>query len=347
MAVFISVFNNKGGVGKTTITWNLGDTLSRRGKKVLLIDFDPQCNLSIAVLGTNNFREVLEKQETIREYLQPFLQNMGEKRLFTHKGLCPHENLDLVAGNFWLNVYSESLNVGNDLLSGTGIVKYIALYQFVHELEKQNNIKYDYIFIDLPPSFGSLVRVSIYSSNYIIIPCTSDTFSAYCVGLIGQMLPEFIADWFDGLDRFKKSNPSFNGYDALGKPYFGGWIFNGYDTRLANTTIADQAHKKSISNAVKDHLVNFLKNNTNLQYNPIIDSIASLGTGYEIGNVEDMNVLVQNSLWQSMPISQLHTVRPVRDIQRGGNWSQSQERLMKDLENQFTGIASHIEKHLI
>jgi chromosome partitioning protein len=51
MARIIAVFNNKGGVGKTNICWNLADTLARRGKFVLLIDFDPQCNLSIAVLG--------------------------------------------------------------------------------------------------------------------------------------------------------------------------------------------------------------------------------------------------------------------------------------------------------
>jgi cellulose biosynthesis protein BcsQ len=51
MAKIISVFNNKGGVGKTILTWNIGDALARRGKKVLLVDFDPQCNLSLAVLG--------------------------------------------------------------------------------------------------------------------------------------------------------------------------------------------------------------------------------------------------------------------------------------------------------
>ena len=43
MAKLISIFNNKGGVGKSTICWNLSDTLGRMGKKVLLIDFDPQC----------------------------------------------------------------------------------------------------------------------------------------------------------------------------------------------------------------------------------------------------------------------------------------------------------------
>ncbi|HIE1219589.1 TPA: ParA family protein [Serratia marcescens] len=44
--ITLSLFNNKGGVGKTTLTWNLSVALSAKGKSVLLIDFDPQCNLS-------------------------------------------------------------------------------------------------------------------------------------------------------------------------------------------------------------------------------------------------------------------------------------------------------------
>ena len=62
MAKLISLFNNKGGVGKSTICWNLADTLGSRGKKVLLIDFDPQCNLSIAVLGEQSFVRTLPTQ---------------------------------------------------------------------------------------------------------------------------------------------------------------------------------------------------------------------------------------------------------------------------------------------
>ncbi|MFM7711505.1 MAG: ParA family protein, partial [Microcystis sp.] len=74
MTKVISIFNNKGGVGKTTLLWNLAD----KGKRVLMIDFDSQCNLSIAVLGENSFTQTLPTQNspygtTIRAYLQRFL----------------------------------------------------------------------------------------------------------------------------------------------------------------------------------------------------------------------------------------------------------------------------------
>ncbi|MEO1208311.1 MAG: ParA family protein [Cyanobacteria bacterium J06638_20] len=113
MSKIISVFNNKGGVGKSTICWNLADALGRLNKKVLLIDFDPQCNLTIAVLGEDTFVRMLPTQNvpygtTIRAFLQRFLQNTGGEEVFLHSGAHTSQNVSLIAGDFWLNVYSEA-----------------------------------------------------------------------------------------------------------------------------------------------------------------------------------------------------------------------------------------------
>jgi chromosome partitioning protein len=66
--------------------------------------------------------------------------------------------------------------VGNDLLTGHGIAKFTAIRTLVAKLKEAGH-SFDYVMIDLPPSFGGLVRSSLYSSEYLIIPCTSDTFS--------------------------------------------------------------------------------------------------------------------------------------------------------------------------
>jgi chromosome partitioning protein len=360
MAKLISVFNNKGGVGKSTICWNLADSLGRRGKKVLLIDFDPQCNLSIAMLGENIFVKTLPTQnvpygKSIRSFVQRFLQNTGGEEIFLHKGPHTSSNIDLIAGDFWLNVYADSLNVGADLLTGTGLSRYVALQKIVAAAEKNSGISYDFAIIDLPPSFGALVRAAFYSSDYYIVPCTSDNFSVYCVGLIGQMVPSFISDWQIGLTRFKATNPHFTDFDNLGKPVFAGWIFNGFDTASKRRTPqqiaqfapkgpkemiqADHTMHDRVEKAIKDDLVKSIIDNINT-FSPVAHGIPD---GYRIGDIEDANVLIQNSLWLSVPIGQLSSHKQVVDLQNRAAWAENQIDQIKLICDKFNATAGLIE----
>jgi cellulose biosynthesis protein BcsQ len=359
MAKIISIFNNKGGVGKTSLCWNIADTLARRGKNVLLIDFDPQCNLSIAVLGDQTFVQALPNQNTpygttIRAFLQRFLQNTGGEQIFTHNGPHTDSKVDLIAGDFWLNVYADSLNVGGDLLSGTGLSKYVVLRTIVDRAEKERNKNYDFVIIDLPPSFGSLVRAAFCSSDYFIVPCTSDNFSVYCVGLIGQMIPGFVKDWEDGLTRFKLTNPHFNDFDLLGRPTFAGWIFNGFDTANERRTKAeiqagvpmkdkkmmqaDETFHSSLQQAITNDLVQKLSTD--------ITTYPSIATGVQsfdkIGEIEDANVLIQNSLWLSVPLGQLHNFQQVKSLNNRANWAQNQLDQISLLRTKLEEIADNI-----
>ncbi|SDM87064.1 AAA domain-containing protein [Methylobacterium phyllostachyos] len=339
MTKFISVFNNKGGVGKTTLTWNIADSLAEAGNKVLLIDFDPQCNLSIAMLGADSFKKYVSdpsKQRTIRSFLQGYLQNTGPGPIQLYVGPHTHNNVHIVAGDFWLNVYSDSLSVGNDLLTGTGISKFTALRTLVSKLSEQGRT-YDYIMIDLPPSFGGLVRSALYSSDYLIIPCTSDTFSEYCIGLIAQMWPQFISDWETGLHRFKQNNYAMKDYDNFGRPKFFGWIFNGFDTRLDKMLRADQAHYENIAQA-NQRLADGLKSNIGAHAVRAVED-----NDYSIGQVEDMNVLIKNSLWQNIPASKLADHQQVKSLTGDKQkWSEAQLVLIDKVAKQINNIAQNI-----
>lgn len=346
MTKIISLFNNKGGVGKTTLLWNLADSIARNNKRVLMIDFDPQCNLSLAVLGTNVFTETLPTLNapygtTIRAYLQRFIQNTKGFEFFSHQGKNTHQDAELVAGDFWLNVYAESLSVGSDLLTGIGVVKYIVLRDMLsfanQEAERKGQKLYDYALVDLPPSFGALVRAALYSSDYFIVPCTSDLYSAYCVGLIGEMLPGFFEDWKSGFTRFKRANPQLSKYDNIGSPKFAGWVFNGFDTRNQDFVTVDKTHHDKIANSVSQRLVPKLK-----------DSICmNLPTSYKIGQIEDMNVLVQNSIWHNVPVSQLGNFRPLKTLQDRGSWTIDQLEQIERLGRQFDEIAKQIISNCI
>ena len=347
MPKLISVFNNKGGVGKTTIAWNLADSMARLGKRVLIIDFDPQCNISIALLGEETFVKLLPAENLpygtcIRSFLQRFMQNTGGEEVFLHAGNSHIDSkVQIVAGDFWLNVYGDFLNVGNDLLSGTGIAKFVVLRKLVDAAQKRAGHELDFVLIDLPPSFGTLVRAALYSSDYYIVPCTSDNFSAYCVKLIGEVLPKFISDWNQGLQRFKDSNPAYDSFDTLGQPRFAGWIFNGYDTRDGSVVQADQRHRDRLQSAVTNDLMKKLSDDKVISklYNPIADG---LGNKPLIGEIEDMNVLIQNSLWQNVPISQLEHVQQIRALRDRGSWAPDQLKNIRKIGKAFKSMAQRI-----
>ncbi|XHR28769.1 MAG: ParA family protein [Chthoniobacteraceae bacterium] len=359
MAKIISIFNNKGGVGKSTICWNLADTLGAQGKRVLLIDFDPQCNLSIAMLGEKTFVNTLPTQNapygtTVRSFLQRFLQNTGGEQIFLHKGCHTNQNVDLIAGDFWLNVYADSLNVGADLLTGTGLSRYVALRRIVDQAEKGHGEAYDFVIVDLPPSFGALVRAAFYSSDYYIVPCTSDNFSVYCVGLIGQMVPSFVNDWKGGLSRFKASNPHFTDFDRLGSPVFAGWVFNGFDTARRRRTAeevaqdapqgekvmiqADKTMHDHLEIAIRDGLVGQLKTNITA-FNPIAEMPTE---SFRIGDIEDANVLIQNSLWLNVPLGSLSDHEQVENLQDRRKWAWNQAEQIALLRQKLHEMANNV-----
>ena len=359
MTKVISVFNNKGGVGKSTITWNLADSLGRQNKRVLLLDFDPQCNLSIAMLGEEAFVKQLPSQNmpygtTVRSFLQRFLQNTGNEEIFLHKGKNTSQNVDIIAGDFWLNVYADSLNVGSDLLSGTGLSRYAAIRKIVELSNKKNETEYDFVLIDLPPSFGSLVRAAFYSSDFYIVPCTSDNFSVYCLGLIGQMIPNFIEDWQSGLKRFKDANPHYEEFDHLGQPVFAGWVFNGFDTAKKRRTRqqidagvpqgekemiqADETMHNKMSEAVDIDLCQSLKNKIK-KYSPVAD----INTEHlRIGDIEDANVLIQNSLWLNVPLGELEGHEQVVSLRDRKKWSDNQIEQIRLLKSKFLELANNV-----
>ena len=348
MTKTISVFNNKGGVGKTTIIWNLAVSLSDKGNKVLLIDFDPQCNLSIACIGDREFSELLMSSDefpfgkTVKAFALPYIQQNTIGEVFTTepKKKCDSGTLHIVPGDFWLNTFSDILNVGTDVNSGAGLYRFILPTLITKRAAEKNNIEYDYVLIDLPPSFNTLVRSSLYCSDYFLVPCTPDLFSSYCVGLIGEMLPSFIRDWEQGKARYLSSNPRDNIVIHKGRPKFGGWIFNGFDTRKQNGVKqevgADAEHHKSIRKAIEDSMVPDLK-----KIEPY-EAVPDFASCEPVAKIEDLNVMAPDSIIQNIPIRYLSSVRPTNKLRGRGQWALNQIELMNQMADEYDNLADHI-----
>lgn len=147
----IALINNKGGVGKTTSCLNIGVALSLFNKKVLLVDIDPQGNLSDAFLNIN------QVQYTIKDLLEGTITDINQ---VIKRGVKP--NIDLLPSNNLLNGTEEKLL---NKMSRETILKRI--------LEPIKN-NYDYVLIDCPPSLNLLVLNSLTASSEAIIPIATE-----------------------------------------------------------------------------------------------------------------------------------------------------------------------------
>ena len=152
MCKVISVVNQKGGVGKTTTTVNVGIGLAREGKKVLLIDADPQGSLT-ASLG-------YEEPDDLRITLATIMMDViNEEEISLEDGILHHqENVDLLPANIELSALEVTM--GN-VMSREMIMK-----EYIDAIRS----RYDYILIDCMPSLGMMTINALVSSDSVLIP---------------------------------------------------------------------------------------------------------------------------------------------------------------------------------
>jgi cellulose biosynthesis protein BcsQ len=222
-------FNNKGGVGKTTLAYNTAVKFAKNGYKTALVDLDPQCNLSELVLG-NIFVENLfsSSQKTIHDVIANLVSATGDINNDVPFLDTNYKNLSILPGSLKLSLFEELL-VGNfsSAMSGqeAGYTITSAISRFLNKKGLDEEI--DIFIIDTSPSLGVLNKVILLDTDYFATPMKPDNFSLMGVENLGNMLETWKRQWKVGA----KALASDVSAEKLlsGEGLFIGYIINDYN----------------------------------------------------------------------------------------------------------------------
>ena len=211
----LSVFNNKGGVGKTTLTYHLANSLAESGYKVLLVDADPQCNLTIYSIEVEKIHDIWENEDTCIEVgIEEFKKNDSNNKyqdllkssrslhfllLPTIDGTGEYENLpppvklsnnlSILPGRLSLHEFEEKVSSRwSDAYRGDALAirTLTRIRSLCGEYSKKHN--YDYVIVDTSPSLGALNKTIISTVDGFFVPAAPDMFSLYGIRNIGSSL---------------------------------------------------------------------------------------------------------------------------------------------------------------
>jgi chromosome partitioning protein len=209
----ITFFNNKGGVGKTSLVYHLSWMLSELGQRVVSLDLDPQANLTAAFLSEEELEDLWDKPSdpvTIYRAVLPLTQ-VGDLKepILKHAAL----NLYFVPGDVSLAGFEEVLSdewpkslsdTPSNLYRPLRILS--AFWQIAQKAAQQ--VDADLILADVGPNLGAINRSALIASDYIVIPLGADLFSLQGLKNLGPTLRSWRMSWRTRLDRWKE--PQFD-----------------------------------------------------------------------------------------------------------------------------------------
>jgi len=294
-AIRVSIFNHKGGVGKTTLTMNLAAALAAKGKRVLLVDSDPQCNLTSYLVADEVVDDLLDTSDgeagrTVWSALKPVSEAMGGIASITpiEPGI---ENLFLIPGDIRLSEFEadltefwgQCLQRKNKGFRGTS-----ALSELVNDVSARFDI--DFVFYDSGPNIGPLNRAILLDCDYFIVPVACDLFSLRALKTLGRTLVDWISAWSTISDLAPEET-----YLLPGHPKFLGYIPEGF--RVWGGSVAREHSKflSRIEKGIHSQIVTLLRD---------IDPTLAQGRlqQFKLGEVKHFGALVPASQREGLPL---------------------------------------------
>ncbi|WP_047260600.1 ParA family protein [Corynebacterium uterequi] len=204
----LSFFNNKGGVGKTTLSTNVAHEFARRGKRVLYIDCDPQCNATQLMLSDEQTEKLygpdLDGRGHVPESLVKTIFGTfiplreGETSIDARVPVLRAERfgVDLLPGHPNLSQIEDDMSAAWQNALGRNTADFRRVHwvgQLVTAMEEQN--RYDVVFFDVGPSLGPFNRTVLLGCDAFVTPTSTDLFSFHAFGNLARWFEQWVSSY--------------------------------------------------------------------------------------------------------------------------------------------------------
>lgn len=338
MAPILSLFNHKGGVSKTTTAFNLGWAMADRGHRVLIVDGDPQCNLTGTVLGfdgISDFTQFYKKNPgaNISDGLEPVFKGSGTGLKGALITKTPHENLFLLAGNIDLAENETQISVALSTSAAIPALQNIpgSLTALLRLTAQENGI--DAVIVDMSPSVGALNECFLMGSDYFIVPTSPDYYCNQAISSLSRVLPR----WNTAVSHFR--NQSLVYPFPMSPPKFCGIISQRYRPRLGNPAYSFQQWIDIIKETVLKEFVPVLAQNGMSISVAEFNGAKPSDTPYNLINIADFNSLIAQSQKHNVPIFALTDAQ----IEQAGVILETMKKSRDDFKKAFHDLANTVE----
>ncbi len=328
MPKIICLFNHKGGVSKTTTAFNLGWMMALKGKRVIVADFDPQCNLTGMVMGFKKVDDLSAiyngtPPNNVKDGLAPAFESQPRQ-------IAPVEcvevpgvgNLFLLPGHIALAEYETTLGIAQEL-SGS-LLALRNLPGSIRFLLDATAAKYqaDYVLVDMSPSLGPVNQNLLTTSDYFIVPLHPDYFSAMALSSLAKVLPRWKA-WADtayGIEALANADYPF----PKPHPCFIGAVIQKYRPRMGKASKAFQNWIDQLIDGLKTVLVPVLDKAGMVQQPGLFKERLGLEPWAPIMEVADFNSIIALSQEHQVPV---YALTSAQVDQKGAVWDQTRKSM--------------------
>lgn len=252
----LTFFNNKGGVGKTSLVYHLTWVLSDLGHRVLACDLDPQANLTAAFLSEDKLEKIWggdagARGQTVMQCIAP-LTGVGDIRSPEIMEISPE--LTLIPGDLALAGFKETLSAEwQNALRSTNLRRpfrvLTAFSTVIQDGAKQSDA--DIVLVDVAPDSGDITRSAMIATDFIVVPLVADFFSHLGLRMVGPTLGRWRKDWKARKDHWKR--PEFPLPAGDMRPI--GYVVQQHSVRLERPV---KAHDKWFNQMPEEYARNLL-----------------------------------------------------------------------------------------